>query len=75
METDNTKCAHCGKPTSFERWGKEQPPEGEICQVCGDWVCPECVEYLDTTPICKKCLKDEQAHEQAATRAWAASES
>jgi hypothetical protein len=55
-------CNLCNAKTSFERTDKSQPPEGQNCSICGEWVCNNCVEWskclqepdnLDV--ICKEC--------------------
>lgn len=43
--TDN--CENCGTPTSFERRDPvSQPPEGEVCEQCQMWLCPDCVHEI-----------------------------
>lgn len=43
-------CEDCGSPTSFERTDPStQPPEGEVCEQCQRWVCPECVHPIGET--------------------------
>lgn len=40
-------CEDCGAPTSFERRNPLiEPPEGEICEQCQRWVCPDCVHSI-----------------------------
>ena len=57
------KCSLCGSPTSWERESEEQPPEGEVCDVCSGWVCPDCVDWAHMSKtgsveaICKPCAK------------------
>jgi len=55
----NEKCSLCGKPTSWERENIDQPPEGEVCSICGSWVCPDCVNWSFLSKehdiICKPC--------------------
>lgn len=41
-DTRTSNCEECHAPTSFERTDKAQPPEGEVCEQCGAWVCPNC---------------------------------
>ena len=53
-------CSICGTLASFER-NKEDPPEGEVCIECHEWVCDDCVDWTymkkiqGEDPICKKC--------------------
>ena len=58
----NKECTFCTALTSFERMSENEPREGEICSVCGLWVCHDCVVWdkclrepdnLDI--ICKRC--------------------
>jgi hypothetical protein len=61
---DTKKCMHCGNPTSFERKDPlKEPPEGEICSQCDDWVCEGCIDWHHMKKvnsednICKECSK------------------
>jgi len=53
------KCRLCGSPTSYERENEDQPPEGEVCSVCSEWVCSNCVDWSFTSDeydiVCKPC--------------------
>ena len=35
-------CGRCGASICFERFDARLPPEGERCEGCGRWVCPDC---------------------------------
>jgi hypothetical protein len=56
-------CTHCGKPTSFERDNETQPHEGEVCPICDEWVCVDCVDWVATEErndewiVCKECVE------------------
>lgn len=55
---EHGKCEHCGAATSFERSDpKTQPPEGEVCTECGDWICKDCVDWKESEhdAKCKRC--------------------
>lgn len=57
MEKDRP-CEICGQATSFERWEKDQPFEGELVDCCDRWVCPDCVCWInsdESAMICKDC--------------------
>lgn len=49
-ETRTTNCQECGTPTSFERRDLSQPPEGEVCDQCGEWICPNCSPHCPPAP-------------------------
>ena len=56
------KCSSCNAPTTYEREDETKPPEGEICGVCGMWVCPDCVDWKASKEgeldiVCKSCAK------------------
>ena len=62
--SNNNNCSLCQTKTSFERHNESEPPEGEICGVCGKWVCPNCVDWkscqtepLNEDIICVECIK------------------
>jgi len=55
-------CEICGNKTSFERKDITQPREGEVCGICNQWVCNDCVVWdecqqppLNLDVICKGC--------------------
>ena len=54
------KCDSCGKATSFERTDPEtQPPEGDMCPVCGGWVCNDCYDWKnDQCDLCTHVEKE-----------------
>jgi hypothetical protein len=48
----------CGNPVSFERGSEDEPSELEICDKCGDGVCPDCVDWGatgDNETVCLNC--------------------
>jgi hypothetical protein len=61
----NDNCSLCKQPTSFERRDLTQPLEGDVCSICGAWVCPACIDWLKMTLknteniICKLCSTKE----------------
>jgi len=64
-------CTHCGKPTSFERMKEEEPHEGEVCDICDDWICWDCMDWGKSCMnghdvVCKECAKMEYVKEGVA---------
>lgn len=56
-------CEHCAKETSFERNSEEEPAEGNVCSVCGDWICDNCTDWNKSYKngldfICKDCANE-----------------
>lgn len=49
-------CDRCDKPTSIERHNQAEPPEGEYCQRCGNWSCPDCIGNYDSSYEGNLCL-------------------
>ena len=60
---DLQDCEICGAAASFERKNETQPKEGEVCSMCGQWVCDDCVDWTkchsehlkDIDMVCKDC--------------------
>jgi hypothetical protein len=56
-------CSKCGAETTFERDYETQPREGEVCGICDEWVCHDCVDWIskrnDELIVCKECSKGE----------------
>ena len=54
-------CEHCNAVTTFERQSITEAPEGEVCGVCGDWVCVNCVDWsksgINEDIICLRCTE------------------
>jgi hypothetical protein len=51
-------CEICGKNASFERTDESMPREGDRCDKCGIWVCPDCGTVTENERIlCSKCRK------------------
>lgn len=51
-------CERCGQPTSFERWDKTMPNEGNECDSCYRWLCDDCMDWDrcdDYSYYCKDC--------------------
>ena len=50
-----TQCAICNSSICFERNDPvKQPPEGEKCESCDRWVCPQCFDFaVDECTECK----------------------
>ena len=51
-DTDNivenfSNCEICGSKVTFFRVAFFQPPEGERCDICDKWVCPNCVNHSE----------------------------
>jgi hypothetical protein len=66
MDENIIPCEHCGQPTSFERDNVMQPHEGEVCDVCDEWCCTDCIDWEscdDGLTICKQC-SEERREEQ-----------
>ena len=62
MATEKQNCERCNKIATFNRQSTNEPEEGEICGVCGNWVCSDCVDWklchtdkIDVDIICKDC--------------------
>lgn len=47
------ECELCENPANFD-----VSPEGQACAICGTWVCDDCTEWDDETPVCKDCKHD-----------------
>jgi len=59
-------CSKCGAQTSFERDYEAQPREGEVCAICDEWVCHDCVDWVGTENrndewvVCKECSVEKE---------------
>lgn len=43
-EVEIIPCHDCGEMTSFERLDGSMPHEGEKCDECDAWCCPDCLD-------------------------------
>ena len=59
-QSRTSNCEQFGALTSFERINAEtQPREGEVCEQCGMWVCPDCSHEIgEPCPVAKNGTRD-----------------
>ena len=58
MTSENGTCNFCGGEAYFG-----EPPEGQICRGCDEWMCNDCMDWGksdDSGCICNDCAEKEE---------------
>jgi len=61
MDKNIRPCEHCYISTSFERHHIADPYEGQVCDICDEWCCNDCIDWsmcTDGFTICKNCVQE-----------------
>jgi hypothetical protein len=63
MDDNIIPCLKCNAETSFENSG-EGPAEGQVCDVCDEWVCNNCTDFANCVTeeheiLCTQCSNGE----------------
>lgn len=63
IDDNISQCSQCEKQVCFERHDKSLPEEYEVCIVCDEHFCNDCIDWSFMkkkgleAPICKQCAK------------------
>lgn len=58
-------CPRCGKLYSIERRNEDMPKEGELCRICGEMYCDDCINHKASDEkgfVCKDCVPDDDTY-------------